>query len=520
MKRQAHDDPEPRLADFRWSRRILVLALIGIFFLTLYPFRLSFHRHPGVFPFLLAGGEKLSGSLDVFLNILLFVPFGFGLAGVLRKRGIPRTKVLILAFAAGAVLSYSIEFAQFFVVNRDSGWEDVVTNSTGALVGGSIFYICGALLLRLLRHGEQRIECLATATNVSFALLIYFALWLALAARLQQKVTLNAWHTESVLAVGGPAHRWAGRVYDLEFWDHSLSDRVAANLTSSVAASPLNFDPIAAYDFTGSEPFDDARNLLPALVWLPKEQTTPDSPTLTLNGRSSLATETPTSGLVKALQKTGQFSIHFRCTPARADGGVDGQIISIAPPGDPPGLEIRQEDVALSFWFRNGLTASPYKLEWSIPAIFSANRTRNLLFSYDGAKLSLFVDGRLFYDGYRLGPATALALHFRHVKAQELRGYRYIFYAIIFFPVGCLLGIVLRNVRARPLGPIMLMIFGIVLPSVLLEIIIVHVGGQPVSLGNMLLSDIMAAAGWIWINLEGSAAGSLRQSAVSPLSRQ
>src|ERR1700686_2598518 len=82
-----------------WSNRILILSLLGIAYLTFFPFRFHFaasfvfHR----FPFLLGASDKHSGHLDFFLNVLLFVPFGFGICAKLRKRGASRWTSLFLA---------------------------------------------------------------------------------------------------------------------------------------------------------------------------------------------------------------------------------------------------------------------------------------------------------------------------------------------------------------------------------------------------------------------------------------
>ena len=114
---------------YRWSNRILVLALAGILFLTLYPFRFSFHANlPGNrSPFFLVSGMKSSGLFAAFLNVLLFVPFGVGLSLKLPERGNSGVKVLLLLVAAGALLSYCIVFLHIFIPTRDSGWEGVFT---------------------------------------------------------------------------------------------------------------------------------------------------------------------------------------------------------------------------------------------------------------------------------------------------------------------------------------------------------------------------------------------------------
>src|SRR5277367_2207329 len=94
-----------------WSNRILLLAIAGILFLTLYPFRFDFHAAVpgGGSPFLLGRSLKAPRLLDVLLNVLLFVPFGFGLAARVRERGKPRTVTFVLALAAGALFSRSEE---------------------------------------------------------------------------------------------------------------------------------------------------------------------------------------------------------------------------------------------------------------------------------------------------------------------------------------------------------------------------------------------------------------------------
>src|SRR5579863_1184382 len=81
-----------------WSNRILILSLLGIAYLTLFPFTFDFsptyifHRYP----FLLGSTVKSTSHLDFFLNVLLFVPFGFGVCGQVCKRGGSRWTALLV----------------------------------------------------------------------------------------------------------------------------------------------------------------------------------------------------------------------------------------------------------------------------------------------------------------------------------------------------------------------------------------------------------------------------------------
>ena len=104
-----------------WSNRIILLSLLGVAYLTLFPFHfdfapsLVFHRYP----FLLDTSVKRPHFLDFSLNILLFVPFGFGISANARKRGVHSWNSFLLALALGAGVSYTVELLQFYVPARD-----------------------------------------------------------------------------------------------------------------------------------------------------------------------------------------------------------------------------------------------------------------------------------------------------------------------------------------------------------------------------------------------------------------
>ena len=156
MKRQK-SELKPRKSSSSWSNRILALSVAGILFLTLYPFRFSLHANPQLngFPFFLVSGGKSSGPLNALLNILLFVPFGFGLSQKLREKGRSQTAILLFTTLAGAFLSYCIEFAQIYIPTRDSGWEDVFTNATGSMVGYFTFALVGESILNSMSQIEK-----------------------------------------------------------------------------------------------------------------------------------------------------------------------------------------------------------------------------------------------------------------------------------------------------------------------------------------------------------------------------
>jgi glycopeptide antibiotics resistance protein len=478
-----------------WSNRILLLATAGILFLTMYPFRFNFHVLPhDASPFLLGSSGKGGGPLDTFLNVLLFVPFGFGLAEKLRERGKSSGFVLVTALVCGALFSYTIEFLQLYIPERDSGWEDVFTNGSGSLIGSILYLFAGAFVVRTLTAAERHLAVLLTARRIAFVLLVYFCFWFALAAALQKQSRLSNWKPDAILILGNDAsgrNPWRGQIQTLQIWDRAFSNAADA------APSPAEV-PIINYDFSSFPDPMAQLQVAPKLVWIP---TTPDRagrPGMDFDGKSWLSTKTNAGDLAESLRRTNQFTIHLVCSPADfADAW--GRIVYISDSSGVADVMIRQENTSLGFGFRTPLASKHAQLIWSVPGVFSDRRQRDILYSYDGSNLSVTVDGQKQPLTSKLGPGSVLARIIRRVKAAELEGYDLIFYAMVFCVAGALLGF---SAPYRSLPPrmadLVLSLLAFCATAVLLELILSWVSGRAFAPGNIALSVGLGIAGLLW----------------------
>ena len=509
-----HDAPPLRRREttvaYSWSNRILIAAMAGILFLTLFPFRFNFHvtLPDGGSPFLLGGTEKSSGVFNAFLNVLLFVPLGFGLTEKLRERGVSRRMTFVLALAVGALLSYGIEFLQIYVPMRDSGWEDVFTNTTGCVVGLLVFELFGSAILRCLVYGETALESWLPPKKIALVLSVYFALWFVTSLFLQKDTQLRNWDPASLLLIGNEAsgrlsYAWKGQVLSLQFWDRALPADLARNLTSGNVSEDSHAGLMASYEFSGGAPFQDQRKILPDLFWNTTPPNQIDSKAAYLDGKSWLTSGISVGGLVTDLQHTNQFSVRIVCVPAEIDG-VDGRIVSISQASGLVNLNLRQEDANLVLWFRSPLSVRRSQLAWYVPDVFEPDRARDILYSYDGSDLSLYIDGNKVPRPYRLGPGTGLAHFLRRIRTSELEGYDYLYYCGVSLPAGFLLGIAARRLKSRFSGYFFWLGVGFVLPPLLLELMLVRVSGRSVSIGYVVFSFLLAVGGSLWINADRS----------------
>jgi glycopeptide antibiotics resistance protein len=489
-----------------WSNRVLLLALVGIFFLTFYPFRFASRAqsfsHSS--PLLLGGVRKEGRSLDILLNILLFIPFGFGVSEKLRERAWPRGATFVAALIAGFALTYSVEFAQQYTPTRDSRWEDVLTNTIGSVAGFVMFELCGRLLVRWASRIDGVLRASLTLRRAALLLPVYFVLWSGVTAALQRETHLTNWVSDARLVVGKdaggyPPSDWKGSMYRLQLWSRALPGDLSRAITNGSSASQSGL--VASYYFLSSRPLQDRMQTLSDLQWNSRISAVPTQDGLTFGGDSWLSSQAPVTNLVETLQKTNQFSLEFACTPA-ASANVDADIVSISAPSGIDDLYVRQEDSGLTFWFRNPITIGHARLDWSISDSFAAGQRHDVLFSYDGSDAAFYVDGQEHRGTYQLGPGTVLAELMHRVKPAELRGYAFIYDALVFFPAGALLGL-----AAFPLGPrnpltSLLLAGEFILAPWLLDRILSRGSGRPVSAEIIFSSLILVVAASLWINAD------------------
>ena len=257
---------------------------------------------------------------------------------------------------------------------------------------------------------------------------------------------------------------------------------------------------MATYLLSGSRSFEDRKGFLPALTWTPGVPDIRDDGALNLNGKSWLASRQDVSNLIQAFQYGNSFSIRVVCAPAEIEGS-DGRIISISNHDGLANLSLWQRDANLVFWFRNSLSIRRDQLPLNIPEVFTRQRSRDILVSYDGSNLVVYIDGKRDPRRYEFTPGAPLAQVIRHIKVNELEGYTYIYYALVFIPGGVLLGLTTRRIRWGVQEALSLAI-ALVLPCIILETILVRVSGRAFSFDNVFLSALFTTAGFVWINAD------------------
>jgi glycopeptide antibiotics resistance protein len=495
-----------RRSSAAWANRILILSLLGICYLTLFPFVLR------IFPprvihksaFLLGNSAKKPHSIDFLLNVLLFVPFGFGLSAQARKYGAAKWVAFLMALGIGAATCYTVEFLQYFIPSRDSGWDDVFSNTLGSVVGFLLFEYLGASILKVVSGWEDFFAEWISPRRTALFLVFYFLACFGISAYWQTESRLTNWDSQNVLFVGNDASGqdpWRGRVDLLQLWDRALPDKEMAELSSGQIEDHPSEAPIGSYNFSNLAPYEDASRSLPALNWFPRDPLQMETGKLDFDGKSWLTTNLPVEKFNQAVTKSSQFTIHVVCTPVETKN-ANGHIVSVSQPGDNVNVHLRQEGRSLVLWFRNSLSETRAILAWYVPAALDANKTVDIVASYNGADAFIYLNGNRVPRAYRLTPGVSLMHTFGGVQTVALTGYSVVYETLIFLPAGILIGLAARKFAVRSHPYAWMVSLGILLPSILLEILLAAVGGGRIWPRDVALSIFFGLAGILLINAD------------------
>lgn len=86
--------------------------------------------------------------VDLVVNVALFVPLGLALPFLCKKASLLKTAIF------GFACSFLIEFIQCFIVNRESNIDDLLCNTSGAVLGYLLYLLIKQLFAGFTEKGK------------------------------------------------------------------------------------------------------------------------------------------------------------------------------------------------------------------------------------------------------------------------------------------------------------------------------------------------------------------------------
>ena len=410
--RRATPDSSPAAAQItRWSWLILALGLLLILYTTLFPFDFFVRTGPSAWEALRGFDLTLDRAYvlaDFSRNVVLFIPFGFGLSGLLAARQRKTGRVVAWVAASGFVLSALMEGVQAVALLRFPALADVLANGLGAVVGCGLFYLAGGWIW-------QRVEWLQVRTRPFLAprrflplYLLYLSGWLAVSVWLQTMTQLSNWDGRFPLIVGNEQTRdrpWRGTLRQFYVADRAFSPAEVARLFAGEEVTAVDGSSlVASYDFTRA----DAPNF-PPLVEQGASVLPRTADGVALSAEHWLESEGAVTAVSNALAASSQLTLGLEAASGDLDQEGPARLVSIS--GDPynRNLTVGQEGPDLVFRLRMPLTGENGRQpELIIPNVFTDEQMHHIVVTYDGTAVRLAVDSADNVYAIELLPAVAL----------------------------------------------------------------------------------------------------------------
>jgi glycopeptide antibiotics resistance protein len=484
----------------QWANLIAIVVSVSfIVLVTLFPFNFT----PTNFSFQAINnhlGAK-SDLNDLVGNVLLFMPFGFSLVGWLLKSKIKILWAIILTILANTALSLTVEILQIFLPLRSPDYSDVITNSTGGLLGTISYCFWNlAKFKSQLSRLVKTIKPLLSRQKLAAALIIWVLFTGFMALALQRATYLSNWATDFPLVLGNEAtgdRPWQGKISQLAIAPRAIDESEIAQVFANQGF--LNTESlIANYALTGEDHYQDRTNQLPDLIWQGTQPQNQVTPGVNLTSDSWLSTPTPATKLAQKLRQTSQFTISTIVATANSQQKGPARIITLSSDPFHRNFTLGQHYSYLVFRLRTPITGeNGMYLGLSVRGIFKDTQPIHLIITYKHSFLRLYVNSpeNLYILG--LTPESTL---FRYLFPFEgdsldlnklgLFITKLMYYWLFFVPLGILTALIITLFPTRLSFTILSFMGGIVVPALLLELLIR--GEYGLRLDNLSLSIAIA----------------------------
>jgi hypothetical protein len=324
----------------------------------------------------------------------------------------------------------------------------------------------------------------------------YLAVTCFVTVALQRTTSLTSWDDSFPFLVGNELtgnRAWNGRIYQLQIANRAISEEeltrvVERNNRIASIEEPLT----ASYLFTEERVFRDRSGHLSELVWRGRCTDRPKGKGALVDAGCWLQTDGAATPLTRALARTSQFTLAATVAAANPFQAGPARILSLSKDPYHRNFTLGQARNDLVFRLRTSLTgANGMNPELVVPGVFVNDEPISLLVLYDGSILSVFVNG-IRRGSLELIPEAMLFSYWSAIPADDMKGYRVLYYGLIFIPFGFFLAFFKKRLSYRPTIRRVVAGASIVVPAAVLDSVLM--GITTMRIGRLLLGMIFTAA--------------------------
>ncbi|MEA5569589.1 VanZ family protein [Calothrix sp. UHCC 0171] len=487
-----NDSSVTRYFGFPIDVLIVIISVVCIIIATLYPFNFSI---PPDFSWstIFDSFDNTSFFDDQVNNILLFMPLGFSVGSILHRNQVQLFFQIILVVIIGASLSFSVELSQSFLASRSPTPEDILNNTIGNFVGLACFYICDSHRFNGILTKIENSSFGNSKKQIIFLFSAYIILTFLVGISWQNQLSLSSWSQKFPLILGneGTGDRpWQGYISQIGFTDKAMSkNQIEEILTHPNYLAKNQELLIGNYQFDGKNNYRDTRGNLPDLLWQEQLSTSEDDiqnrvteKGVTLTPISWLKSAEPAQIINKKIRTTSEFTVITNLATTNYNQAGPARIISLSRDTLNSNLTIGQERKDFALRLRTPLTGgNGANIKIDIPNVFADTNNHQFVITYSQGIVSIYIDK--FENYYRFNLLELLP-----------NNQKVLSYAITFLPLGLCLALI-SIIGKRKFCNLTRLIFitGIILPSLIVESILINITGKNFNLINIAMGVFFTA---------------------------
>ncbi|MGD1713943.1 VanZ family protein [Dapis sp. BLCC M172] len=443
---------------------LTTFSLLVIILATLFPYDFFIQETLSQFSydFLFKRTERPDNLKDLILNILLFIPFGFGCTAFLTQvLNIKIVTVAKLVLAASFSLSFVIEILQLFIPTRNPTYVDLLMNTLGGVTGFLVFYIFRKYLTKIFLQVATVSEKLLSIPLLSCLIIIYLVLASAFNAKFLEAIktwNLSNWDLDYPLVLGNEVTEdrpWNGNISQLCIANRKISELEINQILKDGKCDGIENSLITAYEFTPTNKnyFADQKGNSPNLVGKKQQLNYPNQDSVELGELNWLHTEKPVTLLNQKIRDSSKFTLFIKYATLSLNQTGPARIISISKDPYNRNLTLGQWNNNLSIRVRNLITEkNGTRPEFSVANFFRDTKYHNLIITYSISNLSVYIDELANKHIINFSPQTTLFWNLSppfssliHVNNNNTRLYDLIYYIILLSPVAILIYLILEK---------------------------------------------------------------------------
>ena len=412
-------------------------------------------------------------------NVLLFVPLGFGLAGIFLAYHGGKWRSFVLVLVVGLLLSSLMEGVQAVALLRFPTLADVIANGLGAGLGFWLFYLAGRWFWGWMGWLAGELRPFLTLRHLLLFYLLYLAGWLTVSVWMQSLTRFSNWNNQFPLIVGNEQtgdRPWQGELRQFYLADRAFSSEELARLFAGESPIAVSGDSLVAhYDFTNL----DADNF-PPLIGQGNAASSMSADGVVLSQAYWLESERAVTNVSDALSEASQLTLGLKAATGDLIQSGPARLLSIS--GDPynRNMTLGQEGPDLVFRLRMPLTgANGRQPELIVPNVFRDDQMHHIIITYDGTAVRLVIDSADNMYAIELLPAVALFTKSFPKEVDQMRLnrgnmviFRLLYTACLFLPWAAWLAMAFRYRLPNRLRLILWLVAGFILPPLLWEVLL------------------------------------------------